>query len=123
MGHSYGSTVVGETATNGGTHSDELVFLGSPGVGVDHASQLDVPSDHVWGGTSRDEEIHSATSINPLDYNNGRDDHWFGVNPSDPAFGGRTMPTDPTTDHGGHWDKPVSRNAMAEIMVEKDANR
>lgn len=123
MGHSYGSTVVGEAATNGGSHADNLVFLGSPGVGVDDANQLDVPSDQVWGGTSRDDKIHGAVSINPADYGNGRDDHWFGVNPSDPAFGGNTLPTEPTTPHDGYWDKPISRDAMADIMVGKGGSK
>jgi uncharacterized protein YukE len=118
VGHSYGSTTVGYTARDANVHADELVFLGSPGVGVDHASELGVPTDDVWGATSKADDIHIASSpTNPF---TSTDDHWFGRNPSDPSFGGRTMPVDPSTEHGEYWDKQESRDAMARIITGKE---
>lgn len=40
IGHSYGSTVIGHGAAGHGLPVDDVVFVGSPGVGVDHASEL-----------------------------------------------------------------------------------
>ncbi|MHA6801200.1 alpha/beta hydrolase [Bounagaea algeriensis] len=61
VGHSYGSTVVGETSHNtDGSYADSIVFLGSPGVGVDTAHPLDVPADHVWAGKAGNDPIDST---------------------------------------------------------------
>lgn len=123
VGHSYGSTLVGVTASEHGidSHSDDLVFLGSPGTGVDHASQLDAPSEHVWAATSENDDIHKAAASplhDPLDWFPGTgDDHWFGKNPADPQFGGNTMPVNPNTEHMGYWDDPQTRESMARIMT------
>lgn len=57
IGHSYGSTTAGHAATDHDIDVDDIVFLGSPGVGgdADHASDLDVDEGHVWAGlNSRD---------------------------------------------------------------------
>ncbi|WP_239154134.1 alpha/beta hydrolase [Amycolatopsis sp. FDAARGOS 1241] len=35
LGHSYGTTVVGHAARDGGLNADDLVFVASPGAGVD----------------------------------------------------------------------------------------
>ena len=40
LGHSYGSLVVGTAARDHGLAADALVFVGSPGVGVDRAAEL-----------------------------------------------------------------------------------
>ena len=40
LGHSYGTTVVGHAARDGGLNADDLVFVASPGVGVNTANQL-----------------------------------------------------------------------------------
>jgi hypothetical protein len=37
MGHSYGSTVVGEAAKTGGLPGDDIIVQGSPGM---HASEI-----------------------------------------------------------------------------------
>jgi hypothetical protein len=57
IGHSYGSTTTGHGAHDHGLHADEIVFVGSPGVGGDtnHASDTGIDPDHVWAGAnSRD---------------------------------------------------------------------
>ncbi|MFD0918698.1 alpha/beta hydrolase [Saccharopolyspora rosea] len=95
LGHSYGSTVVGYASRDHGLHADDIAFLGSPGVGVEHAGDLGVPADHVWAGTSRDDAIHLAASPDPTTWGGSPDQHWYGMNPADPAFGGNQIPSNP----------------------------
>ncbi len=57
IGHSYGSTTAGHGAHDHGLPVDDLVFVGSPGVGGDtnNAGDTGVDPDHVWAGAnSRD---------------------------------------------------------------------
>ncbi len=121
IGHSYGSTTVGYAARDHGLPVDNIGFIGSPGVGVDNAADLHVPPDHVWSGTAGLDIIDYATpSPNPIDHTLlGPDHHWFGMNPSDPAFGGRTIPTSPWAGHGGYWAHQESVDGMAKIVSGK----
>ena len=57
VGHSYGSTTVGHAAHDHDLEADDLVVVGSPGLGgdTDHAADLGLSPDHVWvGANSRD---------------------------------------------------------------------
>ena len=57
IGHSYGSTTTGHAAHDHGIPVDDLVLVGSPGVGgdTDNAGDTGVDTDHVWAGAnSRD---------------------------------------------------------------------
>lgn len=57
IGHSYGSTTTGHGAHDHGLDVDDIVFVGSPGVGGDtnNAGDLNIDEDHVWAGrNSRD---------------------------------------------------------------------
>ncbi|MBB5155852.1 alpha/beta hydrolase [Saccharopolyspora phatthalungensis] len=123
IGHSYGSTTVGYASRDNGLHSDDLVFIGSPGVGVETAGELGVPPEHVWSGTSRLDLIDYLTpSPNPIDYlvEEPFDDHqWFGRNPSNEHFGARRLPVDNWAGHGGYWDHPESVDAMAKVVANK----
>jgi murein DD-endopeptidase MepM/ murein hydrolase activator NlpD len=51
FGHSYGSTVAG-LAGLGGMKVDDLVFLGSPGVGEFNVTAKDFPQERVWAARS-----------------------------------------------------------------------
>ncbi|GAB3883018.1 hypothetical protein GCM10029964_041670 [Kibdelosporangium lantanae] len=56
VGHSYGTTVIGHTAHENVLNVDDVVFVGSPGVGVRHASDLNLPPDTStprWPNTTR----------------------------------------------------------------------
>ncbi|MEV6299331.1 alpha/beta hydrolase [Actinoplanes sp. NPDC051861] len=90
LGHSYGSLVVGRAATGGPLEADRLIFVGSPGVGVDSAADLTVPAGQVWASTARSDVIRHVT--------------WFGRDPSEPGFGGRVFPSQPDAGHSGYWD-------------------
>ncbi|MDO9498012.1 MAG: alpha/beta hydrolase, partial [Nocardioides sp.] len=57
IGHSYGSTTTGHGAHDHGLDVDEIVFVGSPGVGGDtnNAGDTGIDPEHVWAGAnSRD---------------------------------------------------------------------
>jgi pimeloyl-ACP methyl ester carboxylesterase len=122
LGHSYGSLVVGVAAAHSGLAADSVVFVGSPGVGVDAVSQLHVPAGQVWSTTSRSDVIQytalapgalltdvvravAMPVIGPLvGFGRPADDLWFGHNPSDEAFGARVFASQPDAGHLRYWD-------------------
>jgi hypothetical protein len=112
LGHSYGSLVVGKAAT-GELAADRVVFVGSPGVGVDSAAQLNVPAGAVFSSTSITDPIQylavapgtAARHLGPgLPVTGPADDLWFGHNPSDPAFGARVFASQRGGGHLGYWE-------------------
>jgi hypothetical protein len=135
LGHSYGSLVVGKAAAGAGMAADSVVFVGSPGVGVDSAAQLHVPPGQVWSSTSRSDVIQyaavapgsllkdlAATAILPgsaaLAFGRPEDDLFYGRNPSDPAFGARTFASQPDAGHRGYWDRGrPALDALAAIAL------
>lgn len=111
LGHSYGSLVVGTAATAPGFAADGVVFVGSPGVGVDHAAQLAVPREEVWATTSDSDVIRRAAipPVSPVDaglrlLDPGRN-LYHGTDPADPAFGARTVASQPDAGHIGYWER------------------
>jgi alpha/beta hydrolase family protein len=135
LGHSYGSLVVGKAAAGPGMAADSVVFVGSPGVGVDSAAQLHLPPDRIWSTTSRSDVIQyaavapggllkdiAATAVLPgtavLAFGKPEDDLWYGRNPSDPAFGARTFASQPDAGHLGYWDRGrPALDALATITL------
>lgn len=118
LGHSYGSTLVGYAARDHGLAANDIAFIGSPGVGVDNANELGVPGQHVWSGTAGNDKIHPLTpSMNPADIGDGAKNQWFGMDPSDPHFGGQQLATDPNASHSDYWDRKQSLDAMAEVVA------
>ncbi len=117
LGHSYGSTVVGYTARDRGLDADDVIFVGSPGVGVAHAGDLGVPAGHVWASTARYDPIRLTaaghaivdSAVEVLRPPAGPD-LWFGTDPSRADFGGRTFggasgsPLRPVATHDGYFD-------------------
>ena len=121
LGHSYGSLVVGATARDHGLAADGVAFVGSPGVGVDHAAELGLPPGRVWSSTARDDVIQYAALAPgealrrvavsvalpgigaPLAFGQPADRLWFGANPSAPEFGARAFPGS-AAGHAGYWD-------------------
>lgn len=125
LGHSYGSLVVATTARDHGLAADDVVFVGSPGVGVPHVDQLPLPDGHVWSTTARQDPIQLVA---PSPAQVARDiarsaalpwyagiapvlpdeDLWHGRNPSLPQFGARIFASAPGasvyTAHTAYWD-------------------
>ncbi|GIE86651.1 alpha/beta hydrolase [Actinoplanes regularis] len=111
LGHSYGSLVVGKAAT-GALDADRVVFVGSPGVGVDSAAGLRLPADRIFASTSASDPIQwlavspGSALPGPLPKMPGpSDDLWFGHDPSDPAFGARVFRSQRDGGHLGYWDR------------------
>jgi hypothetical protein len=74
IGHSYGSTTAGTALRDHVTGVDDAVLLGSPGAGVERASNLHVLAGHVFVGSS---------SRDPISYADR-----FGLDPTHERFGG-----------------------------------
>lgn len=101
IGHSYGSLTVGTAAKQGGgiPDTDDIILLGSPGVGVDKASDLNVGKGHVFVGSAGNDPVTwlpskaqfaaglmSGPLLGSL-ADPGGDDIWFGKDPASEAFG------------------------------------
>ena len=98
LGHSYGSLVVGETASATRLPVNNIVLVGSPGVSVDAASQLNINPSHVWTGSAPHDPVARL--------------QWFGQAPTNPGFGANQFTVDATggsgiaDQHGEYFDDP-----------------
>lgn len=101
--------MVGAAAAGGnGLGADDVVAVGSPGMTVDHASDLQMDPEHVWIGTAEDDAVANNTS----GYTLGRD-------PMLGGFGGNNLQVD-THGHSGYWDEgSVSLRNQGAIIVGK----
>ncbi|MDK0519753.1 alpha/beta hydrolase [Streptomyces sp. ML-6] len=106
IGHSYGSLTVGQAAQQpGGIPADDVVLVGSPGVGVDKASDLGVGDGHVYVGAAENDQVSNLPTSNLLEYvapgsEYGPKKNWFGTDPADNHFGGRHFSVAPGRDTG-----------------------
>ncbi|MEU2150831.1 alpha/beta hydrolase, partial [Streptomyces globisporus] len=113
IGHSYGSRTVGSAAQHPGgiPGVDEIVFVGSPGVGVDSADDLGVGRDHVFVGAAANDVVtklpskaESVLGVAAVGFGGPApayafgdlvdrrdDDVWFGRDPASEAFGARRI--------------------------------
>jgi pimeloyl-ACP methyl ester carboxylesterase len=121
LGHSYGSLVAGVTARDRGLDADELVLIGSPGVGVDRAAQLHgIPAGHVWAGAAANDPVQLfAPGVGQLavdaltnlrhpfsaHFGDATPDMflWHGRNPATEDFGAHIFAADADGGHSGYW--------------------
>ncbi|MEV7403613.1 alpha/beta hydrolase [Streptomyces sp. NPDC091267] len=116
IGHSYGSRTVGAATQQGGgiPGVDDIVLVGSPGVGVDRAEDLGVGKEHVFVGAAENDVVTKLPSkqqsaVGAVGWaaagpagahllgevaDRGDDDLWFGKDPASEAFGARRFPVD-----------------------------
>nr|WP_280704081.1 alpha/beta hydrolase [Kitasatospora sp. GP30] len=88
IGHSYGSLVVGKaTQQPGGLPVDDIVLVGSPGVGVDTASQLGVGADHVYVGMANNDPMEVPPTLGKGTGGPDFNGSWFGADPASQGFG------------------------------------
>ncbi|GAA1463656.1 alpha/beta hydrolase [Williamsia maris] len=105
IGHSYGTVVVGEAASQGHTlDADDLVFVGSPGIG-DPDSPADRRLTDVDAEEMNDHVYATTAARDPIGITEGI----HGMSPTDPDFGGRVFASDPGSSlsgsaHGEYWD-------------------
>ncbi|WP_327219539.1 alpha/beta hydrolase [Streptomyces cyaneofuscatus] len=114
IGHSYGSRTVGAAAAlpGGIPGVDDIILVGSPGVGVNHAVDLGVGSGHVFVGAAANDPVTKLPSKAQVVVGGvglvvggpggaylagdladpGDDDLWFGKDPASKAFGARRFP-------------------------------
>jgi hypothetical protein len=134
IGLSYGSTVVGLTGHGLGLAADDVILIGSPGTGVQHASDLGVAPGHVWASTARHDIINAAADprylrpdlpgpLRPI-FGEHTDHLWFGPSPASPDFGAHVFQsapghaTDPVGAHVGYYDEGNPALAdLADIVV------
>ena len=105
-GYSYGSVVSGYAAREG-LEADELVLVGSPGVGVSHASQLGFDGSVVAVTNDGDPISFTATMVVPM----GR--------PTAPTFGAQPFPTRPKGTHTSYWTDPVFLEGLRTIATPR----
>lgn len=104
---------------------NDMVFVASPGVGVDNAAQLHVSPDHVYSTVAKNDLINitnlNTPTLDPIDP--------LGPNPAMPDFGGKVLQSDPgtsmaglptTTAHGEYWNRNnLSLVGMSRIIAGK----
>ncbi|MFH9393208.1 alpha/beta hydrolase [Streptomyces sp. NPDC017556] len=140
IGHSYGSRLVGAaTQAEGGIPAaDDIILLGSPGVGVDRAEELGVGKDHVYVGAAENDPVTTLPSKPEVvagaaavviggSYaagdiaDQGDDDIWFGKDPASAAFGATRFVVDdgplPVVD--GKGPTPAHSNYFNPKSVEE----
>lgn len=99
IGHSYGTTLVGSTARQGDMNADEVVLVGSPGVQVPKAEQLDVPKGHVWNLEAERDPVPDIGRFG----HGGSDEEGPWTVPSDQRFGANQMVTGDIEGHSDYW--------------------
>ncbi|AZS72621.1 hypothetical protein DDE74_18050 [Streptomyces lydicus] len=115
IGHSYGSTVIGDASLGGRMATDDILVAGSPGMLVPEAEDLGIGKEHVWSeAASADKDpVPLGGKIAGLGGWKWGAQYWHGVPysygpqevvPSDEAFGGHRMSTD-SPDHSGYWKR------------------
>jgi hypothetical protein len=105
--------VVGHTARDERLDVDGVIFVGSPGVGVDKIDDLHLPHDQVYATVAKNDAINITN--NPCSFEDpiemSLDIH--GPNPADPRFGGKPFESDPgepswpigsEAAHSAYWD-------------------
>jgi pimeloyl-ACP methyl ester carboxylesterase len=113
LGYSYGSTVIGLAASRLPKQVTDIVALGSPGMGVDHISQLGT-SAHVWAALSPRDAMHWIPGFRVLGLGHG-------IQPADHAFGSTVIPAAEVPDHD-HYLAPGS-DSLREIASIAAAGR
>jgi hypothetical protein len=109
LGHSYGTTLVGQAASRGGgLDAENLVFVASPGVDVDHVSQLQVGHRHeVYATVAANDPVLASPDAQVFGFGHG-------IKPADPTpdygarFGVRPFVSDPGSPEGAHseyWEQ------------------
>ncbi|RKT16161.1 alpha/beta hydrolase family protein [Streptomyces sp. 1114.5] len=117
IGHSYGSLLVGQAtkmAAHQGNYTlpDDVVIIGSPGVGVKHAADLGMPAGHVWAGAAANDPVTQLpspkTQLAPWPFGGliGADPHdlWYGRDPASDSFGATRFTVDGWSKSGSWVD-------------------
>lgn len=111
--HSYGSVACGYAAPVAGFDAaDDMVALGSPGMDVPTASDLDTDA-RVWAARTADDPIRFAPNVRIAGL--GHD-----TNPASPEFGARLVGTGDARGHDDYY-RGTSLANLARIVLGRDA--
>ncbi|MDR7275672.1 alpha/beta hydrolase [Catenuloplanes atrovinosus] len=127
VGHSYGSTVIGEAASHGdGLAVDDIVALGSPGMRVDNVDELMIDPEHVYAGAAADDNFVARPEKTagwiagiPIvgSWLAAGAENIHGPAPHDPEFGGNVLRID-TSGHSGYWDSgSIALQSQAAVII------
>lgn len=94
LAHSYGSYLTG-LAVRDGMKVDDVVFLGSPGVGANNVTGLGMEGKHVYNGLTRDDPIRLSAG--------------FGSSTGSQNFGATQIGVDDSHGHSEYY-KPGSES-------------
>ncbi|MFF1950858.1 alpha/beta hydrolase [Streptomyces sp. CB03911] len=101
LGHSYGSTVIGETIKRGdGLPVDDIIVAGSPGMHVQHAKDLKIDPNHVWAAEAMNDPVPD------LGVGKHGEGGWFDLpnHPTSPDFGANEFKTGTADGHSEYWE-------------------
>ncbi|MEU4113553.1 alpha/beta hydrolase [Kitasatospora sp. NPDC028055] len=93
MGHSYGTLAVGYTMRDLKPPVDDVILVGSPGVGVDHARELNIDPSHVYVARGSEDSGMYAVARS----------EWFRQDPMSSDFGARHLQAG-DSDHSHYWN-------------------
>jgi hypothetical protein len=102
IGHSYGSTTTGHAAHDEGIPVDDLVFVGSPGVGgeTNDVGDTGVDPDHVWAGANSRDPIADLGNHGWVHLESVLGGAGLGDDPAEDDFGTRRFEAESTTRPG-----------------------
>ncbi|WP_433239305.1 alpha/beta hydrolase [Streptosporangium sp. CA-135522] len=131
LGHSYGSTVVGLAAQQRfGKFADQVIFVGSPGVGTGKAKDLGVAS--VWVGESPNDPVGDLGSMPLVPVRSSDGLKWgspLGVDPSGSRFGASRFPVQSSGNyydfaaHSSYWDPNSASLENIGHLIDGQYNR
>lgn len=104
MGHSYGSSVAGDTMRTYEDVADELITIASPGTTAETAEELNIDENHIWSTTAEGDAIEDVAATPILGYD-ATQEHFGGNEFTSDAIG-----EDGGGIHGGYW-KGVDENS------------
>ncbi|WP_018024928.1 alpha/beta hydrolase [Corynebacterium ulceribovis] len=135
IGHSYGSTVVGVAASEEGLRADDVLFVGSPGVVHNSASDMVLIDDHGQRlpADAVAERVHATVLPNDAVGWIGADHvGHFGPDPAQDGFGGQTFSSedpkwsgwrklsDPIGVHTrGYWESEAFQDYLRDLLLAR----
>lgn len=105
VGHSYGSTVLGNAArTDDGIPVDDIIVAGSPGMQVSYAAELNISPERVWAAEADGDSVPKWGQA----FHGGAEyqgwGRWEINHPTDEGFGANRITTS-TSGHSDYWEK------------------
>ncbi len=132
IGHSYGSTTTGHAAAGPGIPVDDLVFVGSPGVGeASTAQDTGVEPEHVWAGANSRDPVVDLGNRGWLHLESALDGQGLGGDPAEDDFGARRFRAESadrprwwsTAEHQRYFDHDTESLFNLATIVNGDADR